>query len=216
MKKTGNLNINTKRYWNSIYGDEVARATYDAQGTDEGHLNTSHGVVSSVKTTRFTTALAEVKDGDTVLDMGCGVGTFTKLVKKTYPKCEVWGTDISDQAIEDNKKENPEIVYKHTYIGFQDKLPRNYFDVIFCGETIEHLDEPKEAFREALELLKPGGKFVITTPKEEHIRSEEHVWFYTQEDVENLYLSTGFDRVEFRYLDDLEHMLIIFGVGYKA
>lgn len=208
MKKTGNFNINSKSYWNFVYGGKEKRTAYDIHGTDK----CTH---EKNDTKRFSTALTSVKPGDRVLDMGCGVGTFTKLVKKTYPTCEVWGTDISSTAIEDNLKENPEIIYKHEYIGFQDKLPRDYFDVVFCGETIEHLDEPEEAFREGFEMLKSGGKLIITTPKEDRIQSEEHVWFYTHEDVEKLFLEAGFNEVEFKYLPDMEHLLIIFAIGTK-
>lgn len=214
MKKANDININTKRYWNDIYGDEASRATYASQGTDHNHLETTRGIASSVKTTRFSTALNSVKEGDKVLDIGCGVGVFTQLVKNTYPSCEVTGVDISSSAIEANKLENPNIVYYQGYIG-RLNLPDDFYDVVFCGETIEHLDDPSVLFNEAYKTLKKGGKLVVTTPREEHIRSEEHTWYFTHEDVENLYLKAGFKEVKFEYLKDMEHLLIIFGVGTK-
>ena len=215
MKKANEVNINGRNYWNSIYGDDTSRATYASQGTDNNHIVTEKGHISSEKTSRFTTALRSVKEGDTVLDIGCGVGVFTKLVKDTYPECNVWGIDISDKAIEANKLKNPDITYLQGYIGRLDFLPEEKFDVIFCGETIEHLDEPSVLFNEAFKLLKKGGKLIITTPKEEHIQSEEHVWYFTQEDVENLFMNAGFKEVKFEYLKDMEHLLIIFAVGTK-
>lgn len=214
MKSTKNPNINTKNYWNSIYGDDTSRATYASQGTDHNHLPVKGGSVYSVKTARFTTALNFIKDGDKVLDIGCGVGVFTNLVKKTYPKCDVYGVDISSAAIEANKKENPDINYAQGYIGrlyYSNKM----FDVIFCGETIEHLDDPLVLFKEAYGFLKEGGKLIITTPRNDKIISEEHVWFFEQEDVESLFIKAGFKDIKFEYLKDMEHLLVIFAVGTK-
>lgn len=166
-------------------------------------------------TKRFITALTFVNNGDKVIDFGCGVGVFTKLVKETYPDCEVWGTDISDQAIEDNKKENPDINYHHAYIGDQKFLPKEYFDVVFSGETIEHLDEPETLLQEAYSALKQGGKLVITTPLMDSIRSDEHTWFYEKEDIEKLYKENGFTDIKFVDLPDMEWSLVIFAVGTK-
>lgn len=216
MKKASDININSKRYWNDIYGDDSSRATYAAQGTDEGHLKVAEHIhANTTKTTRFSTALKSVRSSDSVLDIGCGVGVFTQLVKKTYPECLVTGVDISDKVIEANKLENPEIEYHQGYIGRLNFLSENNYDVIFCGETIEHLDNPSMLFNEAFKLLKKGGKLIITTPKEEHIKSEEHVWYFTQEDVENLFIKAGFHTINFEYLKDMEHLLIIFAVGTK-
>ena len=147
MKRANSQNINFRSYWNDIYKDDVARTMYAAQGTDAGHLHHPKGEIVAQKTARFTTALTNVKKGDKVLDIGCGVGVFTTLVKRTYPENEVWGIDISDAVIHANMH-NPEhlgIKYFPGYIGDLD-LPKEYFDVIFCGETIEHLDDPNVLF----------------------------------------------------------------------
>lgn len=215
MQKTNNPNINSKNYWNSVYGSEEERAVYAAQGTDKGSIELSdHNHASSVKTERFNTAIKFITDGDKVIDIGCGVGVFTNLVKKTYPECDVTGMDISDKAIEANKLENDQIKYFQGYIG-RLQVPEDYYDVVFCGETIEHLDEPQVLFNEAYKMLREGGKLIITTPREDRINSEEHLWFFEQEDVEELFIKAGFKEIKFEYLKDMEHLLIIFGVGTK-
>ena len=38
------------------------------------------------------------------------------------------------------------------------------FDVIFLGQTIEHLNEPVKAVRRLASLLRPGGLLVLSTP----------------------------------------------------
>jgi SAM-dependent methyltransferase len=43
-------------------------------------------------------------------------------------------------------------------------FPDDSFDLIWCSEVIEHLDDPAFFRDEALRVLKPGGKLVLTTP----------------------------------------------------
>jgi 2-polyprenyl-3-methyl-5-hydroxy-6-metoxy-1,4-benzoquinol methylase len=210
LKRTNNPNINQAWYWNSIYKGD-ARQQYATQGTDlakaKGHY---------IKpTARFGATLQEVNNGDVCLDIGCGVGVLTNLIKNTYPNCEVWGVDISDQAIRDNIKENPSITYHKQEIGNLNKVPSNHFDFVFSGETLEHLDHPEDLIKDACMALKPGGKLVITTPEGHNIPSEEHVYEFSHEDVEKLMKDNGFDNVRFIYLPKLEHLLVIMAVGVK-
>ncbi len=216
MKRTSeSYNINTRTYWNGVYGDEQQRKEYEASGTSKIIYN--YGQFQAVdKTRRFERAVDEIKDGDKVLDIGCGVGNFTKLVKEKHPKCEIWGTDISDSIIKLDKLENPDIKYLAQTIGYQNQVPLRYFDIVFCGETIEHLDEPDILFQDAYKMLKTGGKLIITTPNKDHIKSEEHVWFFEKEDVERLFEYNGFKDVEFVKLPDLEHVFVMFGIGVKV
>lgn len=215
MKATGNTNINTRTYWNGIYGDEGKRAMYEAQGTDHPvHLDDGRTATAS-HTARFLTAASYVKDGDKVIDIGCGIGAFTRLVKEIKKDCEIWGTDISDQAIKDNLKIDPDIKYLHRYIGEQDDLPENYFDVVFTGEVLEHMEDPSVLLKDCARILKKGGTLVLTTPNENHIQSHEHTWFFEKEDVDNLFQDAGFEDIKFIDLPDLEWTMVIFCVGKK-
>lgn len=197
MKKTGNPQINTKFYWNYIYTTPAKEKGY------------------WTRTGRFDQILKEVKSGDKFISIGCGVGISGRMIKEKYPESEVWGTDISDEIINKNKKENLEIKYYQGYAGYQDFLPSDYFDVVFSGELIEHLDDPNVLFKEAYRILKSGGKLCISTPHEDAVTSPEHVWEFTEDDVKYLFASNGFKDVEFKDLHNLEHLVIIFALGVK-
>lgn len=209
MKATGNNNINTEDYWNTVYGTLEKRKGYASQGTD------SNCVLEGKRTLRFDRALQEVKANDKFIDIGCGVGVMTNLVKSTYPDCEVWGTDISKKVIEDNISENPSIKYLHGVVGEQNFLPKKYFDVVFSGEVLEHLDNPVALLKEAYSILKDDGKCIITTPLQDSIQSPEHTWFFTQQDVEDLFLRAKFKKIQFVYLSNQEHLMVIFAIGEK-
>jgi len=51
-------------------------------------------------------------------------------------------------------------------VGDAEKLPfpNEYFDVVLCIETLEHLMEPPKAANEIKRVLKPSGKIILTTP----------------------------------------------------
>lgn len=201
MKKISNENINTKHYWNGVYSDERQRAEFSAQDV--------------FAPGRFIETVKHIKDGDKVLDIGCGIGSLTKMVKDTYPNCEVWGVDISDTAINDDQAERPDIKYVHGYIGKLKDIPENYFDVVFSGETLEHLDNPNDLINDAYCSLKEGGVFLLTTPNKNAIFSTEHIYEFEQDDVEKFLRNCGFKTVEFLYLPDLVHLLVIYAKATK-
>lgn len=207
MRKANSININTKEYWDGIYGTPEKRAAYAASGTDRE-------VNGGQSTERFKRALEEIKDWDRVIDIGCGVGVLTKLIKDKYPNCEVWGMDISKTVIEDNKKERPDIHYRQ---GTVDNIyfKNSLFDVVFSGEVLEHLDDPQLLISEGYRILKEKGKLIITTPLQDSIVSPEHTWFFTQEDVETFFVKAGFKDIKFVYLPNQEHLMVIFALGTK-
>lgn len=197
MQQTGNLQTNTKTYWNYIYTTPARAKEYWG------------------RTMRFFYAVNHVKEGDKFIDLGCGVGIPGRMIKEKKKNCEIWGVDISDEVIKSNKKDDPDIKYFQGYIGSLGFLPINHFDIVFCGETIEHLDTPSDLFGEAYSILKIGGKLIITTPIKDHIHSPEHIWEFNKEDIENLYKDAGFRKVEFEKLSDLEYTMVFFAVGIK-
>jgi ubiquinone/menaquinone biosynthesis C-methylase UbiE len=197
MKRVLEYQTNTKVYWNDSYGNPTKASEYKASSE------------------RFEEAVKFIKEGDKFIDLGCGVATPARLLKKNNVKTEVWGVDISDVVIEQNKGDIPEGKWQQGYVGSLDFLPKNYFDVVFSGEVIEHLDDPADLFREAYSILKDGGKLIITTPIEDKIRSEEHVWSFDKEDMIKLFTDAGFKDLKFVELKDLEYTFIFFVVGTK-
>jgi SAM-dependent methyltransferase len=43
------------------------------------------------------------------------------------------------------------------------------FDAVYAGEIVEHLVEPAHALRRWVDLVRPGGRLVITTPNRRHL-----------------------------------------------
>jgi len=106
-----------------------------------------------------------VKDGDKVLDVGCGNGRLVEAFKNK--KIDYLGVDGSKKLIEAGRKNfsSPNLKFLVNDILELDKLSEKDFDQIFCLGVLHHL--PGEAPRvKALEQMKnklaPNGKISLT------------------------------------------------------
>lgn len=100
---------------------------------------------------------------DSVLDVGCGEGfTLHRLIKEKIGK-EFEGVEADEAAIKLGKKLYPRLEIKKGDIY---KLPykSNAFDLVVCTEVLEHLENPKKAYRE---LIRVSKKYIlISVPNE--------------------------------------------------
>lgn len=100
---------------------------------------------------------------DRILDVGCGNGNFSVLLKKACNTKEVYGIEISEKGVElagRNGVKCHQLDIDEEDFPFED----DYFDAIFAGEVIEHLYDPDHFLDEVYRVLKPNGIFVLTTP----------------------------------------------------
>ena len=102
--------------------------------------------------------------GNTVLDIPCGVGWGTSLLRKAR---FVLGMDISHEAISYAKK-HYENATRRFFVGGMGSisLKNNSCDVLICLEGFEHVskDEGKSFIQEGKRILRKGGLLVMTCP----------------------------------------------------
>jgi ubiquinone/menaquinone biosynthesis C-methylase UbiE len=109
---------------------------------------------------------AQIKDGETVLDLACGSGTLAIEIKKNRPKAKVAGVD-GDGAILARAKEkaNSAGVKVDFRRGMSNELPYDArcFDVVLSTLFFHHLtDEAKaDTAEEIRRVLKLGGRVLI-------------------------------------------------------
>ncbi len=95
-----------------------------------------------------------------VLDVGCANGMNLGPLTKTH---EIHGVDISEamvaMAIQAGLIARP-LDLETNPLPYADKM----FDVVFCGEVIEHHVDTDWMLSEINRVLKPGGLFILTFP----------------------------------------------------
>lgn len=109
--------------------------------------------------------MVTIDDGDSILDVGCGVGDFLwrLLEKADY----LVGVDFAREAVKkakrrfmDEYKSAEFVLADAEHLPFAD----NSFSVVLSSETIEHLPSPLGSIDEMARITQPGGELCISTP----------------------------------------------------
>jgi ubiquinone/menaquinone biosynthesis C-methylase UbiE len=107
---------------------------------------------------------ANLRPGHSVLEVGCGTGTLTMMIKRLHPETEVVGLDPDPKALTRAKRKAARARLAIQFDqGFADTLPypEHSFDRVFSSFMFHHLPsaERERMLREAHRMLEPGGEF---------------------------------------------------------
>ncbi len=168
----------------------------------------------------------DLKEGDKVLEVGCGNGYYLSLLNRLNIKLELTGIDQDILALKDAAKFIGDKKVK-LVLGDAVKLPFKAasFDSLVMSEVIEHVKDEEKVLKEAFRVLKKGGIMALTTCNigypffwdpinwilqhlfKTHIKSgfwagiwNQHDRLYKKEQVDKLIKKAGFKIEESRYL----------------
>lgn len=140
---------------------------------------------------------------DQILEVGCGIGNFTKELTK-YGK--VWAVDINKNYLDQLKK------ISGVEVGFGDIEKGEYFfinkqfDTIICLNVLEHIEEDSQAIRNMYEVLNKDGNLILLVPSHPFLYGEidksiGHFRRYSKGEIIEKLQRNGFVILKFRSLN---------------
>jgi SAM-dependent methyltransferase len=157
------------------------------------------------------TALIELQEGQTVLDLGSGGGIDVLLsAKRVGPTGKVYGLDMTDEMLalarENQRKAGAANVEFLKGEIEHIPLPDNTVDVIISNCVINLSADKSRVLREAFRVLKPGGHFavsdvVVRGEMPAAVRKSMELWVgcvagaLEEEEFKTLLADTGFTEV---------------------
>jgi SAM-dependent methyltransferase len=169
-----NININLQpNYWNQIWHRECI-ATWRRYPGCFGRICWAVGHFNEV------------------LELGCGTGILARQLLDFGNA--VTALDISEVAIAQLPKEIKGIIATLPNIP----IPDHSFDVVVATEVLEHINDDRACLREAIRVLRPGGRAYFAVPNNCLGPDEEpeHVRKYTPDTLEALLSPYGYVFME--------------------
>jgi 2-polyprenyl-3-methyl-5-hydroxy-6-metoxy-1,4-benzoquinol methylase len=115
----------------------------------------------------YAIALGWLKDGDTVLDVGCNTGYVGRAAKERL-RVVFDGIEGDAAAAAEARKTYREVVCVDLASGPPWPGVGGPYDAVLALDVLEHLPEPVSALRALAALLTPAGHLVLSVPNVAH------------------------------------------------
>ncbi len=184
-------NINTPKFWDKQFTKQWEALNKDKIPTDQEYFRWD--------SMRFDVMTRGIGHKGKILDIGCGMGEFSRYAKAKYPLLDITGLDFSGYAVDKAKKSDNRMEYIAGDLYKMDMFKDSQFDYAISTEVFEHLTYPEKMIEEVHRILKPGGILVISTPLPKGdgtLYSVEHVKEYLPEETRTI-MSIHFDEMRF-------------------
>src|SRR5436190_8761517 len=151
--------------------------------------------------------------GVRVLDVGCGDGRLTAELERVG--VSVVGVDVAAEALRRARETNPGLRLGLIPAEGPWPLDDSSFDVVWAGDTIEHVADTAAWLSEVRRVLRSGGTLLLSTPAHDRLTllalalrarrfdahfdpRSDHLRFYTARTLRRLLEDFRFEGVELR------------------
>jgi 2-polyprenyl-3-methyl-5-hydroxy-6-metoxy-1,4-benzoquinol methylase len=148
-----------------------------------------------------------------VLDVGCGEGQLTSAIADAGH--QVLGIDVAEEPLRRARSRHAGLELRRVEPAGEWPLADASFDVVWSGETIEHVADTARWLSELRRVVRSGGSLLLSTPAhgpltrlrlalsrrrfERHFDPRaDHLRFYTARTLARLLEDFGFEQIEMR------------------
>ena len=149
--------------------------------------------------------------GSSILDIGCASGDIAiELSNLGY---HVHGIDLEPHRLDEGKKlaEKYRQNVNFENAKFEDLNNLGVYDLVFCGEVLEHFTDPVQVLVKIKRLLNSNAKILITTPNMPSLRNRlkfallgifpdnnpEHKYYFDYKRLSSVISAAGYEIVYF-------------------
>src|SRR6185369_8718140 len=118
--------------------------------------------------TEQTVRQMNLRQGERVLDLGCGTGWATRLLARLVAEGsddsgQVIGLDVSDEMVRRARAQSKEFENVMYVVGAADRIPweENYFDKVLSVESFYYYPDQERALAELFRVMSPQGRLFI-------------------------------------------------------
>lgn len=194
---------NTQRILPRVISDQnEATSLYNSYNPPEVVMEDSRrGAIACMK--RIEQTGQSFREGDHILDIGCGYGTLLEIISNKY-QCYGHGIDTDHRRIDIAISNKSEFTTYEVGI-FDAALCETKYDVVISCAVIEHVVDPIDFINQIKLVLKPGGSLYLLTPNSnslnyyilrswwrELLSIGEHIYLFTAQSLCLCVNSCGF------------------------
>lgn len=99
-----------------------------------------------------------------MIDLGCGPGNSTRVLKNRFPNASVIGADNSKNMVEKARTDNPDLEFITLDISGDLSEMSGKFDVVFSNACLQWLPDHAKLLPGLFELLREGGSLAVQIP----------------------------------------------------
>jgi arsenite methyltransferase len=199
----GNKELNGD--WNETDCGASLYSSEDAEGATDDAVAASLGC-------GVPTAVADLNEGETVLDLGSGAGADVLIsARRVGPTGKAIGLDMTDEMLDLARRNAAEagvsnVEFLKGYIE-EIPLPDDSVDVVISNCVINLAGDKTPVMREAARVLRPGGRFAVSdviadADMDEQTKADMAAWTgciagaLTRDEFEEAMTDAGFTEIE--------------------